>query len=133
MGSIITLRLILAMASSIISISLSYYLAQPCDKMDYMLGKEETLARYPDCANFYNATRIDQNVVVQADFNGEVDEIGTAMNMNFGMALWVALFLHAFGVEIYVSSVTQSKPSFFRSETGRERLLIIVCFPLSFN
>lgn len=28
---------------------------------------------------------------------------GATLNLNFGMALWLALSLHAIGVEIYVS------------------------------
>ncbi|KAB8256170.1 hypothetical protein BDV32DRAFT_153604 [Aspergillus pseudonomiae] len=102
MGCIITVRIILIISTTIISISPSYYMAQPCDKIDFMIGKEQTLERYPDCASFYNGSQPAQNALVLGDFNGDADRIGTAMNLNFGMAFWLALFLHVIGVEIYL-------------------------------
>ena len=111
MGTIITLRFILAASAVIIANTGSYFLAQPCDKLDFMLGKETTLARYPDCANFYNGTRLDQNVVVQANGFDETDSVAVAMNMTFGMSFWLAMFLHFIGVEIYVS-IIPSLPAF---------------------
>ncbi|KAB8266529.1 hypothetical protein BDV30DRAFT_232381 [Aspergillus minisclerotigenes] len=74
----------------------------PCDKIDFIIGREQTLESYPDCASFYNGSHPDQNVLVLGDFNGNADKIGTALNLNFGMAFWLALFLHAIGVEIYL-------------------------------
>ncbi|KAF7587217.1 hypothetical protein BBP40_007554 [Aspergillus hancockii] len=46
-------------------------------------------------AFFYNA-------LVLGNFNGDVEQTGTALNLTFGMALWLALFLHTLGVEIYL-------------------------------
>ncbi|OGM48735.1 hypothetical protein ABOM_002018 [Aspergillus bombycis] len=102
MGCIITVRIILIISTTIISISPSYYMAQPCEKIDFMIGKEQTLESYPDCVSFYNGSQPAQNVLVLGDFNGDADRIGTALNMNFGMAFWLALFLHVIGVEIYL-------------------------------
>jgi hypothetical protein len=43
-------------------------------------------------------------IVVRADFNGNrPQEVGASMQISFGMAMWVALFLHAVGVEIYLN------------------------------
>ncbi|KAF5862180.1 hypothetical protein ETB97_012077 [Aspergillus alliaceus] len=102
MGCIITTRVILIASSAIISIAPKYYMAQPCDKIDYLFGTEVALARYPDCASFYNGSHPAQNVLVLGDLNGSPDELGTALNINFGMALWLAMFIHALGVEIYL-------------------------------
>ena len=99
------MRIVLVASASIIANAGSYFLAQPCDKLDYILGKETTLARYPDCANFYNGTRLDQNVAVQANGFDEPDSVAVAMNTTFGMSFWVALFIHFIGVEIYVSII----------------------------
>ena len=112
MGCIITVRIILVISATIISISPKYYMAQPCDKIDFMIGKEQTLESYPDCVSFYNGSQPDQNVLVLGDFNGDADKIGTAFNMNFGMAFWLALFLHVIGVEIYVSLSEPIPPMF---------------------
>jgi hypothetical protein len=117
MGCIITVRIILAISSAIISISPAYYMAQPCDKVDLIIGKEQTIERYPDCAAFYNGSHPDQNVLVLGNFNGDADEIGTALNLTFGMALWLALFIHALGVEIYVSLLASFFRLLARSET----------------
>ncbi|KAE8384315.1 hypothetical protein BDV23DRAFT_177148 [Aspergillus alliaceus] len=70
--------------------------------IDYLFGAEVALARYPDCASFYNGSHPAQNVLVLGDLNGSPDELGTALNINFGMALWLAMFIHALGVEIYL-------------------------------
>lgn len=70
-----------------------------------MRSEQATLARYPECASYLNGTNPGQQAAVHANFgSGEPVEIGAAMNMCFGMALWVALSLHAIGVEVYVSS-----------------------------
>ncbi|KAE8318237.1 hypothetical protein BDV41DRAFT_572233 [Aspergillus transmontanensis] len=102
MGCIITTRIIMIISTVIISISPKYYMAQPCDKLDFIIGREQTLESYPDCASFYNGSKPDQNALVLGDFNGNADKIGAALNLNFGMAFWLALFLHAIGVEIYL-------------------------------
>ncbi|KAE8379022.1 hypothetical protein BDV26DRAFT_303910 [Aspergillus bertholletiae] len=74
----------------------------PCDKIDFIIGKEKTLDRYPDCASFYNGSQPSQNTLVLGDLTGGPDQSGTALNMNFGMALWLAMVLHLVGVEIYL-------------------------------
>jgi hypothetical protein len=78
-------------------------MAQPCGKVDFMIGKEQTLERYPDCAGSYDGSHPGQNVLVKGNINGGTDETGATFNLNFGMAVWLALFLHTLGVEIYVS------------------------------
>ncbi len=58
---------------------------------------------YPDCVA--NSTVFSQDLkVVKVDFSSGVKEqIGASLRLNFGMALWVALSLHAAGVEIYLA------------------------------
>ena len=64
---------------------------------------------YPACASYLNGTDVGQEAVVHADFGGDVStELGAALNMSFGMALWLALALHAVGVEIYVSPLEKT-------------------------
>ncbi|KAE8154595.1 hypothetical protein BDV25DRAFT_147542 [Aspergillus avenaceus] len=101
MGSIITVRIILITAAVIIS-KQPYFMSQPCDKIDYLLGEQETLQRYPVCGRYYNGSQPDQHVSVLANFNGYVDQIASALNANFGMALWLAVAMHGIGVEVYL-------------------------------
>ena len=57
-------------------------------------------------------------VVVNADFNGGgPEQVGASLQIGFGMALWVALFLHGVGVESYLNL----KPK------ERERLRMVSC------
>ena len=106
-GSIITGRIILIISTMIISSINSYYVSWPCAKIGYVLRAKpeaEILGAYPGCAAFFDGTNPQQEAVVHASFNGEyATEIGAALNMSFGMALWVATVLHVVGVEIYVS------------------------------
>lgn len=54
---------------------------------------------YPECAPGNDS----RYAVVHASFlDGNPEEIGASMRMNFGMGLWMSLFLHAVGVEIYL-------------------------------
>ncbi|TKA61245.1 hypothetical protein B0A49_11963 [Cryomyces minteri] len=88
-----------SMAAHIISSTGSYYLAVPCDEIDFISGPDTANSTYQSCLAG------DSIAAVHANFNnktGNVEEIGASLDMSFGMALWLALFLHAFGVEIYL-------------------------------
>jgi hypothetical protein len=93
----------------LVSIDQGYYLAQPCDKIDFMLkGKEETLQRYPECAKFYSGANPRQHVAVHANIYGDnVVELSSAFNITYSMGGWLAFTFHAVIVEIYVSSPTK--------------------------
>ncbi|KAI1178460.1 hypothetical protein F4777DRAFT_575994 [Nemania sp. FL0916] len=102
-ASIITTRLILFIIAIIITYMSNYYLAQPCDKINFTLkGKDATLALYPECAPFFSGENPDQHAVVKAKYGGNIMEIGTALNLSFGPAAWLALFIHAFAAELYL-------------------------------
>ena len=65
-----------------------------------MEGQDETWA-----SSGCNATGADTSnirIPIVANFNGTVPEIGAALDINFGMALWLALAMHTIGVEIYL-------------------------------
>jgi hypothetical protein len=58
---------------------------------------------YPTCASFVNGTDPEAVSSVAATFAvGDAANTGAALNVVFGMALWVSLALHAFGVELYL-------------------------------
>ena len=69
-----------------------------------MRSEAATVAAYPECASYFDGTSPFQQAAVHAKFGGSGTEIGAALNMCFGMALWVALAMHAIGVEVYVRS-----------------------------
>lgn len=85
----------------------SYYSAQPCDKLNDIAasiaanGTEMLLAEFPACSAFLDGD-LHAHAIVHVDFNGTAAQKTAAINMTFGMAGWVALAIHAFGVEVYV-------------------------------
>lgn len=80
-----------------------YYMPEPCDKIESMLGRDRTLSKYPTCKTFFDGEVPSQHTLVVANMAGEVDNISAALDAAAGAALWVAFVLHAAGVEIYVS------------------------------
>lgn len=81
-----------------------FFEARRCAEIDYMFFHFEnyTTAFYPECAGFYSGNP-DEEAVVAANIGGDPAQVSTALGLSFGMAVWLALALHAFGVETYVS------------------------------
>jgi hypothetical protein len=59
---------------------------------------ESLVAKYPTCKD------LDAWVAVQGDMGGESPEnISAALSLGFSLSIWLALAIHAIGVELYVS------------------------------
>ncbi|KAJ8125634.1 hypothetical protein O1611_g8005 [Lasiodiplodia mahajangana] len=103
-GIIITMRIGLFIGAVVISSIGGYYMAQPCDKINFALkGQEATMAFYPQCAAFFSGENPDQQAVVRANLYGDNStEVGAALSLSFGPAAWLALVLHAIGAELYL-------------------------------
>ena len=102
-GSILTLRLIFILGTLIISKMDRYRLAMECAKIDYIMqDPNSTLSQYPDCVSYYDGSDPGKFAIVQAKFSGSGPQVAASLDMNFGMAMWLALLLHAVGVEIYL-------------------------------
>ena len=86
-----------------------YYAVWPCAKIEATLPTPHLLLdRYPACAAYANGTSPDQVAAVAATFGeGDATNTGAALNVNFGMALWLAFAIHALGVEVYLHLTTQ--------------------------
>ncbi|KAL8663595.1 MAG: hypothetical protein Q9202_003783 [Teloschistes flavicans] len=103
LGTIITLRLIMIIAALIISKSNNYYTTMECGSVRtiYNTDPQRIQSLYPQCTQ--PGSTNDTLVIVHATFgDGQPEQIGASLRMNFGMALWMALLLHAVGVEIYL-------------------------------
>lgn len=99
-GSIITLRLIMIISAKIISSIGGYYRAMPCDQIASMFNDQEKFkASYPQCSSATGNT--EGWIAVPANFNGK-SHVAAALDLTFGTAGWLALVLHAVGVEIYL-------------------------------
>ncbi|OQE28500.1 hypothetical protein PENSTE_c003G04937 [Penicillium steckii] len=97
-GSIITCRIIMISAASIISLWGPFYKAYKCDKVaSFYDTNKDLLAAYPACSSS------SAWVAVKADMNGTSGvNAAAALNLSFGMSVWLALALHAIGVELYI-------------------------------
>lgn len=102
-GSIITTRLIMIIATMIIS-KKGYWVVWSCAKIEATLGDTSSwLDTYPACASYANGKNLDQVSAVEANFgSGGAATTGAALNVSFGMALWLATAIHAVGVEMYL-------------------------------
>ena len=92
-------------SAAIISGYKSLTATYPCVQIDSVLGEDGTLAMYPGCSAYYDGSNPDQRVVVSPDFESENPlEIAAALGISFGTAGWLALWIHAIVVEVYVRS-----------------------------
>ena len=102
LGTIITLRIIMATSASIISLVNSYDAVWRCDEIKFVSDPSPLVQQYyPEC--FTSNATADDLVVVHANFNGRVEQIGASLDLSFGMAMWLAIFMHTVGVEIYLA------------------------------
>ncbi|MCJ1398642.1 hypothetical protein MMC11_001842 [Xylographa trunciseda] len=104
LGVIITTRLIMILAALITSAIGSYFVLYSCDELRFMHADDASYVprAYPACGPPGSTTASGQAVVHAAFGAGVVEEIGAALRLNFGMAIWLALVLHLVGVEIYL-------------------------------
>ena len=92
-------------SAQIVSAAGDFWSVQNCAKLLDVIGDAQQLVEnYPSCASFIDSGNLQAATAVKADFGGSVEQLMSAMNITFGMAGWLALGLHAIGVEVYVSS-----------------------------
>jgi hypothetical protein len=98
MGSIITTRVIMVIAAKVITLIGTYSKEMTCGEVEYIWRKNPArfLERYPGCANESDL------VSVTAHWGSNPDETGASMRVVFGMATWVAIFLHLLAAEVYL-------------------------------
>lgn len=94
-------------SASIIANKGGYYTTRSCAQIAYTYenaGNAEAITTYlyPACQAFFNGSNPDQQVVVTMNLDGLPDQVGAALGESFGMAVWLALAIHAIAVEIYV-------------------------------
>jgi uncharacterized membrane protein len=104
MGTIITSRIIQIATAEIITRIQDYYQVQTCGQIASNYGGAGTLppdvaAMFPQCLN----STANLPVAVQADFHGNLEQVGASLGLGFGMALWMAILLHLVGVEMYLN------------------------------
>lgn len=104
LATIVTLRLIMILSALISSQASGYYTPMSCGELVtvYDTTPQNVTSLYPQCGQ--PGSTDDTLVIVQASFaNNQAEQIGASLRLSFGMALWMALFLHLVGVEIYLN------------------------------
>lgn len=79
----------------------SWYTVRPCVQIAFV--SEADAISYSNCASYLDGTNPDALAIVHVDFSGTTTEIGASLGVPFGMAVWLALAIHAIAVEVYVS------------------------------
>lgn len=98
LGTILTTRIILPISAIIIGQLGDYFMAVKCQQIAFSAG-EEAAAGFAGCAADPNGWA----VVEGSLYNPEgLANVIAAFQLTFGMAAWVALVLHTFGVELYL-------------------------------
>jgi hypothetical protein len=94
----------------IISTNGQYYTVWPCAKIDTAVSDpSQLLQMYPTCESYLNGTNLEEMAIVTANLNGASGaEVGAALSMSFGIAVWLATAIHAIGVEVYVCHICVS-------------------------
>jgi hypothetical protein len=91
-------------SAQIISTSRSWYTVRPCAQIAFALGQNDTLAAYPQCIDYFTGVTPNLPVIVTADFASQNSmELSAALGIPFGAAGWLALLIHTFAIECYVS------------------------------
>lgn len=88
-----------------------YTAMRPCAQIDSdgILSKSLIQSSWPECAAYFTGRNPDQQALVKADYHGLPIEVNVAISIVSGASAFVALFLHAMGVELYVSSSSQTQ------------------------
>ncbi|KAJ8093045.1 hypothetical protein PM082_020526 [Marasmius tenuissimus] len=99
-GSIITVRLVMIITAKIVAAIGQYYTVWRCEEVLYTIDNNSTMLEelYPTCLSGSLDT---EHVAVPALWTTALN-IGSALRMSFGPALWIGTLLHAIGVEIYI-------------------------------
>jgi hypothetical protein len=81
----------------------SYNVMMTCGELGSMHGLSYLVETYPDCVVNSTILRDDLKPVHASMFGGVREEIGASLRLNFGMAIWLAFFMHGVGVEVYLA------------------------------
>jgi hypothetical protein len=74
-----------------------HYIVWSCAKIASTIAPDiDLIAAYPACASYADNTNPEQVSAVLADIDGtSTASAGTALNANFGIAVWLATSIHA--------------------------------------
>ncbi|KAK1086741.1 hypothetical protein LTR33_001425 [Friedmanniomyces endolithicus] len=87
----------------LISTMNGWYVTRPCAQIGSIFGPHHTVAVYPECQAYFNGTNPQQVAIVVASMsNGNPISIAATLGVSFGSAGWLAFWIHAVLVEVYL-------------------------------
>jgi len=93
----------------VISTMNGWYVTRPCSQIGSIFGPHHTVAVYPECQAYFNGTNLQQVAIVVASMdNGNPISIAATLGVSFGSAGWLAFWIHAVLIEVYVRSLVLS-------------------------
>lgn len=103
LGVIITTRIIMVIAAQVSTAVGKYYVPMICDEIVFV---QDSLAQYntmyPQCS--IADMTVDGMIAVAANFGSDrKEQLQASLELNFGMAAWLSIFLHTIGVEVYLN------------------------------
>lgn len=100
------MRFIFVIMAVIISQKGQYYQPRECAQVRFIIQNETLFAEeYPQCLPNATIPAPGGITLVHANLtSNQNEEVAAALGTSFGSAAWLALFIHAFLVELYVSS-----------------------------
>ncbi|KAI3397003.1 hypothetical protein diail_11330 [Diaporthe ilicicola] len=102
-SSVITMRVIQNITCRAVS-GQGYTATRPCAQIDSdgVLPRSVIEQSWPECAAYFTGEHLEQQALVRADYYGLPIEINVAISIVSGASAFVALLLHAIGVEAYL-------------------------------
>jgi hypothetical protein len=113
----------MGITSQIVSTNQSFAVIRPCAQIHYVLSIPQLLRYYPECQAYVDGDN-KALAIITPNFNSEDNpmEITASLAVGFGAAGWVALWLHAVAMEIYVSRWVTSQSITFADSHVKIRL-----------
>ncbi|KEF51149.1 uncharacterized protein A1O9_12763 [Exophiala aquamarina CBS 119918] len=102
MGVIITTRIIMIIAAQVVTAIGSYNVIMSCGVLSSMHGSSYLVENYANCLSNSRVLKDGLNIV-HVNFGDRAEEIGASLRIGFGMSLWISIFLHGVGVEVYLA------------------------------
>lgn len=90
-----------------------YIALKPCAQIasDGVLSASVITQHFPPCEAYFSGENMGQMVVVEANYFGLPIEINVALSFAAGASTFLAILLHIFGAELYVSAADSGKGS----------------------
>ncbi|KAL8665983.1 MAG: hypothetical protein Q9168_007578 [Polycauliona sp. 1 TL-2023] len=102
LGTIVTLRIIMILSALLASQASFYATIMTCGELNSIYDTSSAVNKFYPVCGAAGATK-DTLAIVQAKFGEQPEQIASALRLSFGMAMWMAIFLHGVGVEIYLN------------------------------